>query len=74
MLVDVVIIEEFFEIVIIKIVGIDFIFFNWEGVDIGFKICEIYVDVIKNFKFVVWNGLMGVFEMILFVEGIKVVG
>lgn len=35
--------------------------------------CEIYVDVIKNFKLVIWNGLMGVFELDVFVNGIKVV-
>ena len=36
---------------------------DWEGMDIGPKTREIYADVIKNSKLVVWNGPMGVFEI-----------
>ncbi|PEZ88994.1 phosphoglycerate kinase [Bacillus cereus] len=72
--VDVVITEEFSETATTKIVGIDSIPSTWEGVDIGPKTREIYADVIKNSKLVVWNGPMGVFEMTPFAEGTKAVG
>ncbi|AAS44142.1 MULTISPECIES: phosphoglycerate kinase [Bacillus] len=72
--VDVVITEEFSETATTKIVNIDSIPSNWEGVDIGPKTREIYADVIKNSKLVVWNGPMGVFEMTPFAEGTKAVG
>ncbi|BCD25997.1 phosphoglycerate kinase [Bacillus cereus] len=72
--VDFVITEEFSETATTKIVGIDSIPSNWEGVDIGPKTREIYADVIKNSKLVVWNGPMGVFEMTPFSQGTKAVG
>ncbi|PER20685.1 phosphoglycerate kinase [Bacillus cereus] len=72
--VDVVITEEFSETATTQIVGIDSIPSTWEGVDIGPKTSEIYADVIKNSKLVVWNGPMGVFEMTPFAEGTKAVG
>ncbi|PDY44499.1 phosphoglycerate kinase [Bacillus pseudomycoides] len=72
--VDVVITEEFSETATTKVVGIDAIPETWEGVDIGPKTSEIYADVIKNSKLVVWNGPMGVFEMTPFAEGTKAVG
>ncbi|NKW95186.1 phosphoglycerate kinase [Bacillus toyonensis] len=72
--VDVVITEEFSETATTQIVGIDSISSTWEGVDIGPKTREIYADVIKNSKLVVWNGPMGVFEMTPFAEGTKAVG
>ncbi|HEK9101329.1 phosphoglycerate kinase [Bacillus pfraonensis] len=72
--VDVVITEEFSETATTKIVDIDSIPSNWEGVDIGPKTREIYADVIKNSKLVVWNGPMGVFEMTPFSQGTKAVG
>ncbi|OOZ82038.1 phosphoglycerate kinase [Bacillus cereus] len=72
--VDIVITEEFSETATTKIVNIDSIPSNWEGVDIGPKTREIYADVIKNSKLVVWNGPMGVFEMTPFAEGTKAVG
>ncbi|HDR4725418.1 phosphoglycerate kinase [Bacillus cereus group sp. Sample62] len=72
--VDVVITEEFSETATTQIVSIDSIPSTWEGVDIGPKTREIYADVIKNSKLVVWNGPMGVFEMTPFAEGTKAVG
>ena len=72
--VDVVITEEFSETATTQIVGIDSIPSTWEGVDIGPKTREIYADVIKNSKLVVWNGPMGVFEMTPFSQGTKAVG
>ncbi|KAA9002374.1 phosphoglycerate kinase [Paenibacillus spiritus] len=46
---------------------------GWEGLDIGPKTREIYADVIKNSKLIVWNGPMGVFEIDKFAEGTKAV-
>ncbi|MFC5530726.1 phosphoglycerate kinase [Cohnella yongneupensis] len=61
--VDIVISEDFKAAVNARVVGIDGIPANMEGVDIGPKTREIYADVIKNSKLVVWNGPMGVFEV-----------
>ncbi|MGZ9586981.1 phosphoglycerate kinase [Paenibacillus marinisediminis] len=46
---------------------------GWEGIDIGPKTREIYADVIKNSKLVVWNGPMGVFEIDPFSHGTRAV-
>ena len=40
-----------------------------QGLDIGEKTCELYADVIKSAKTVVWNGPMGVFDMSNFAKG-----
>ena len=36
---------------------------GWEGLDIGPKTIEIYADVNKNSKTILWNGPTGVFEL-----------
>ena len=46
---------------------------GWQGLDIGPKTAEMYAEVAKNAKTVVWNGPMGVFEMPPFDEGTKAV-
>lgn len=71
--VDVVISDEFSANANTKIVGIDGIPADWEGIDIGPKTREIYADVIKNSKLVVWNGPMGVFEIEPFSHGTRAV-
>lgn len=71
--VDIVVSESFKEAVNMEIVGTDGIPANKEGVDIGPKTREIYADVIKNSKLVVWNGPMGVFEVDAFAGGTKAV-
>lgn len=43
------------------------------GMDIGPKTRELFADVIKNAKTVIWNGPMGVFEFPKFAEGTKAV-
>ncbi|MCQ2555226.1 MAG: phosphoglycerate kinase [Clostridia bacterium] len=43
------------------------------GLDIGPKTVELYTEVVKNAKTVVWNGPMGVFEMSNFENGTKCV-
>ncbi|HIW04999.1 MAG TPA: phosphoglycerate kinase [Firmicutes bacterium] len=46
---------------------------EWEGLDIGPKTAEIFADVIKSAKTVIWNGPMGVFEFPKFAVGTKAV-
>lgn len=46
---------------------------EWEGLDIGPKTAEIFADVIKSAKTVIWNGPMGVFEFTKFAVGTKAV-
>ncbi|GIP24574.1 MULTISPECIES: phosphoglycerate kinase [Paenibacillus] len=71
--VDVVISDDFSADANTDIVGIDGIPSDWEGVDIGPKTRELYADVIKNSKLVVWNGPMGVFEIEPFAGGTRAV-
>jgi len=46
---------------------------DWMGLDIGPKSVELFQDVIKNSKTLLWNGPMGVFEMESFQVGTKAV-
>lgn len=71
--VDIVVTDEFSKNANTKIVDVDGIPADWEGIDIGPKTREIYADVIKNSKLVVWNGPMGVFEIEPFSHGTKAV-
>lgn len=43
------------------------------GFDIGLEMVVCFVEVICGLKMVFWNGLMGVFEFLVFVVGIKIV-
>ena len=47
---------------------------GWEGLDIGPKTIEIYADVIKKSKTILWNGPTGVFEFENFTDGSRAVG
>ncbi|MGN1399931.1 MAG: phosphoglycerate kinase [Bacillus sp. (in: firmicutes)] len=69
--VDAVIAPEFGENVETKVVDIDAIPADWMSLDIGPKTVELYADVIKNSKLVIWNGPMGVFEFDKFANGTK---
>ncbi|MDO7908523.1 phosphoglycerate kinase [Paenibacillus sp. JX-17] len=69
--VDIVVSDDFSATANTQIVGIDGIPSDWEGVDIGPKTREIYAEVIKNSKLVVWNGPMGVFEIEPFSNGTR---
>src|SRR5690606_17214365 len=71
--VDVVVADKFAADANTKVVGINAIPAGWEGVDIGPKTRELYADVIKKSKLVVWNGPMGVFEMEPFSHGTRAV-
>ncbi|WP_150272332.1 phosphoglycerate kinase [Paenibacillus tepidiphilus] len=71
--VDVVVADKFGADANTKIVDVTEIPADWQGLDIGPKTRELYADVIKNSKLVVWNGPMGVFEIDIFAEGTKAV-
>ncbi|WP_078378973.1 phosphoglycerate kinase [Sutcliffiella halmapala] len=72
--VDVVVADDFSNDANTKVVPIEEIPSDWEGLDAGPKSREIYADVIKNSKLVIWNGPMGVFELDAFAGGTKAVG
>ncbi|WP_141505284.1 phosphoglycerate kinase [Paenibacillus luteus] len=67
--VDIVVTDDFSATANTQIVDVDSIPADWEGIDIGPKTRELYADVIKNSKLVVWNGPMGVFEIEPFSHG-----
>lgn len=46
---------------------------GFEGLDIGPKTAQMYADIVRDAKTIVWNGPMGVFEMPPFDEGTKTV-
>jgi len=71
--VDVVVTDDFSPTANTKVVGIDAIPADWEGIDIGPKTREIYADAIAKSKLVVWNGPMGVFEIEPFSHGTRAV-
>ncbi|NMD68921.1 phosphoglycerate kinase [Bacillus sp. DNRA2] len=71
--IDAVVADEFSETANSKIVGVDEIPADWQALDVGPKTGELYSDVIKNSKLVIWNGPMGVFEMDKFAGGTKAV-
>lgn len=71
--VDVVVADDFSADANKKVVSIEEIPADWEALDIGPKTREIYSDVIKNSKLVIWNGPMGVFEIDAFAGGTKAV-
>ena len=67
--VDVVVAAEAKEDVPAKVVGIDFIPFDMQGLDIGPKTLDIFTKELEKAKTVVWNGPMGVFEVNKFATG-----
>ncbi|WP_413307295.1 phosphoglycerate kinase [Bacillus sp. 1P10SD] len=71
--VDVVVADDFGADANSKVVAIEEIPADWEALDIGPKTREIYADVIKKSKLVIWNGPMGVFEIDKFAGGTKAV-
>ena len=71
--VDAVITAEFDANADTEIVDIDKIPADKMSLDIGPKTAEIYANVIKNSKLVIWNGPMGVFELDKFANGTKAV-
>ena len=52
-----------------KLVNVNEIPDGWEGLDIGPKSEEIFAEVIKKSKTILWNGPTGVFEFDNFIHG-----
>jgi phosphoglycerate kinase len=46
---------------------------GWMGLDIGPNACTQFANVIKRSKTILWNGPMGVFEMVKFQHGTKTI-
>lgn len=69
--IDVVVADDFSVDANTKVVELDSIPKDWEGLDIGPKTTELYADVIANSKLIIWNGPMGVFELEPFENGTK---
>ncbi|QHS23231.1 phosphoglycerate kinase [Virgibacillus sp. MSP4-1] len=68
---DVVVGDDFSEEANTKVVSIEEIPSDWEGMDIGPETRKTFDQVIKDSKLVIWNGPMGVFELELFANGTK---
>ena len=71
--VDAVVADDFSADANTKVVAIEEIPADWEALDIGPKTAGIYRDVIRKSKLVIWNGPMGVFELVPFSGGTKAV-
>jgi phosphoglycerate kinase len=71
--VDAIVADDFSPTANHKTVDIDSIPSDWEALDIGPKTAELYQEVIKKSKLVIWNGPMGVFEFENFAHGTKAV-
>lgn len=67
--VDVVIADDFSNDANTRIVSVDDIPADWQGLDCGPESVKVFEDVLKDAKTVVWNGPMGVFEMESFAKG-----
>jgi len=71
---DFVIADDFSESANVKIVPADSIEPGWMALDIGSKTREKYVSALSSAKTILWFGPIGVFEMVPFAEGTKVIG
>ncbi|GEN82799.1 phosphoglycerate kinase [Sporosarcina luteola] len=69
--IDAVVADAFSETANVKTVKIDEIPEGWMGLDIGPETAELYANVIRDSKLIIWNGPMGVFEMEPFSAGTK---
>jgi len=67
--IDTVVANDFSEEAESKVVTAGEIEAGWQGLDIGPKTIELFAEVLKTAKTVVWNGPMGVFEMDKFAVG-----
>ena len=70
---DVVVGDAFSEDANSKVVSIDQIPSDWEGMDIGPRTREAIAAVVRDAKTVLWNGPMGVFEFPAFANGTRAV-
>lgn len=71
---DNVIADEFSNDANTKIVNVYDIPEGWMGMDVGPETNQLFADVIKNSKTILWNGPLGVFEMSHFAKGTIALG
>lgn len=71
--VDVVVADAFAEDANRRVVAVDSIPADWEGLDIGPRSAEKYASIVKDAGTVIWNGPMGVFEMEPFAQGTRAI-
>lgn len=57
-----------------QITPIDNVPTGWSGLDVGPKSEELFADVIKSSKTILWNGPAGVFEFDAFAHGSEAIG
>lgn len=69
--VDIVVANDFSDAADTKIVPVNEIPADWEGLDIGPETREIYRKTIQESALILWNGPMGVFEMNSFAGGTR---
>ena len=69
--IDAVVADDFSKDANTKVVRMDAIPEDWQGLDIGTETAELYAKVIEESKLIIWNGPMGVFEMEPFAGGTK---
>lgn len=67
--IDVVAADDFSNDANFKVVSVDDIPAEWEGLDCGPESVKLFADILSTAKTVVWNGPMGVFEMENFAKG-----
>lgn len=71
--VDIIVADDFSAKANTRVVAVNEIPADWEGIDIGPKTRELYAKTIAESKLVVWNGPMGVFEIEPFSHGTRAV-
>jgi phosphoglycerate kinase len=69
--IDVVVADDFSATANVKVVDADQIPAGWKGLDIGPKTTALFASRIADARTVVWNGPMGVFEMLPFAGGTR---
>jgi len=69
--IDVVVADDFSATANVKVVDADQIPTGWKGLDIGPKTTALFANRIADAGTVVWNGPMGVFEMLPFAGGTR---
>ncbi len=70
---DVVVADRFAEDASVRVVPVDKISPDWQGMDIGPATARRFSQAIDEAKTVIWNGPMGVFEMAPFAEGTRAI-
>jgi len=71
--VDVVIADAFDNDATTKVVKVDAIPADWQGLDIGPETTALFVKTLQDMRTVVWNGPVGVFEMENFAKGTRAI-